>query len=90
MKKNSTKLVRPESLVKITIEYVQYYMRNEANAEEAKWIMDDLNACAELYGEQKAFIHFRSDFARKLLPELYQKKTTLDSFKAIYAEITAA
>ena len=90
MKKNSTMFVRPDSLVKITIAYVKHYMRDEASAEEAKWIYENLRACAELYGEQKAFIHFRSDFARKFLPELYQKKTTLDSFKEIYDEITAA
>lgn len=90
MKKNSTMFVRPDSLVKITIDYVKYYMKNEATVEEATWIMDDLRTCTELYGKQKAFIHFRSDFARKFLPELYQKKTTLDSFEAIYAEIIGA
>lgn len=53
-------------------------------------ILDTYRACVELYGEQKAFIHFRSDFARKFLSELYQKKTTLGTFEAIYAQITAA
>lgn len=90
MKKNTTTFVRPDSLVKITKDYVGYYMKNEATVDEAKWIIDTLRACAELYGEQKAFIHFRSDFARKFLPELYEKKTTLGTFEAIYAEIIAA
>lgn len=90
MKKNSTMFVRPDSLVKITKDYVEYYMKNEATVEEAKWILDTYRASVELYGEQKAFIHFRSDFARKFLSELYQKKTTLGTFEAIYAEITAA
>lgn len=86
MKKNSTVFVRPDSLVKITSDYVGYYMKNEANVAEAKWILDTYRDSVELYGKQKAFIHFRSDFARKFLPELYQKKTTLDAFEEIYAE----
>lgn len=78
MSKKENKSKTPTSILEISREFVTEYYKT-ASAEDKAWIQESIKRHEKESGSVKYFAAFRSDFARKFIPELVaskkQKKT---------------
>lgn len=75
---------RPDTVLRVSREYVEYFFKHEADEEARNWIKEKVAELIGEYGDIEYFTKFKMPFAEKFLEEIITdptvKKSMLETF----------
>jgi hypothetical protein len=75
---------RPDTVLRVSREYVEYFFKHEADEEARNWIKEKVAELIGLHGDIEYFTKFKMPFAEKFLDDIITdptvKKSMLETF----------